>query len=81
MHSGHMATVDVDAALVAEVQARFGLRTEQEAVDFALRSLIVQPMTDAEAKAMAGSGWDGDLDAMRADVVPDIGDGFLDPSA
>ena len=36
------------------------------AVDLALRRLAGDPMSRAEALAMEGSGWAGDLDALRA---------------
>ncbi len=44
---------------------RFHLTTKREAVNFALRSLAVEPMTVNEALAQRGSGWEGDLDEMR----------------
>lgn len=58
--------IDVDDDLLTRVQARYGLRTKAEAVDFALRQLLVEPMPDEEAAAMAGSGWAGDLAEMRS---------------
>jgi Arc/MetJ family transcription regulator len=44
----------------------YGLRTKREAVDLALRRLVVEPMGRDEALAMQGSGWEGDLDEIRA---------------
>jgi Arc/MetJ family transcription regulator len=35
--------------------ARYHLRTKREAVDYALRHLVGQPLTKAEALAMCGS--------------------------
>jgi Arc/MetJ family transcription regulator len=61
--------IDLDDELVAEVMRRFGLPTKREAVDFALRRLVGPVMTRDEMLAMEGTGWDGDLDAMRADRV------------
>lgn len=58
--------IDVDDELVAEVMRRFGLPSKREAVDFALRRLV------GPVLAMEGTGWDGDLDAMRADRVQDL---------
>lgn len=55
--------VDIDDD---RVQAVFGLRTKREAVDFALRRLLVEPFPRDEALAVQGSGWGGDLDEMRS---------------
>jgi Arc/MetJ family transcription regulator len=44
---------------------RYGLKTKREAVNFALRELAVQ-LTVKEARQLRGSGWDGDLDELRA---------------
>ena len=49
---------------------QYGLRTKRDAVNLALRTLAVEPMTLEEARAMRGSGWDGDLDEMRANRHP-----------
>lgn len=48
----------------------YGLGTEREAVDFALRRLLVEPVTRQEALAAEGSGRDGDLDELRAGTAP-----------
>lgn len=58
-------TIDIDTQACAAVLRRFGLASEDEAVNFALRSLVVEPLTVAEALALEGSGWIGDLDQMR----------------
>lgn len=58
--------IDIDDELIASVMARYRLSTKREAVDFALRRLRVDPLSRAEVLAMEGTGWDGDLDAMRA---------------
>lgn len=57
--------IDIDDELIARAMAIYGLRTKREAVDLALRRLIAT-MTREEALAMRGSGWDGDLEALRA---------------
>lgn len=44
---------------------RFGVKTKREAVDLALRRLVGTPLTAESHFALEGSGWDGDLDAMR----------------
>lgn len=57
--------IDIDDALIARVMREHRLPSKRAAVDFALRRLVVEPMTIDEALAMEGRGWDGDLDAMR----------------
>ena len=59
--------IDIDDQACASVMRRYGLRTKRDAVNLALRTLAVEPMTLEEARAMRGSGWDGDLDEMRSD--------------
>jgi len=59
-------TIDIDSEACAAVMQRFGFATADEAVNFALRSLVVEPLTTAEALALEGTGWIGDLDEMRA---------------
>lgn len=65
-----MTAIDVDDDLVERVMSRYGLRTKREAVDFALRRLLVEPMTKSQVLAMQGSGWDGDLDQLRSGTGP-----------
>lgn len=62
--------IDIDEDVVARVMATYGLRTKREAVDFALRRLLITPMTGDEALAMRGRGWSGDLDDLRAGTAP-----------
>lgn len=57
--------IDIDDELVAQAMVIYRLRTKREAVDLALRRLVGDPMTRDEALAMEGSGWDGDLEALR----------------
>ena len=60
--------IDIDDEACAAVMNRFGLSTKRDAVNFALRELA-SVATLAEARALRGSGWDGDLETMRADRV------------
>ena len=62
--------IDIDDQACAAVMRQYGLRTKRDAVNLALRTLAVEPMTLEEALAMQGSGWDGDLDEMRANRHP-----------
>ncbi|MCY3912014.1 MAG: type II toxin-antitoxin system VapB family antitoxin [Chloroflexi bacterium] len=57
--------MDIDDRACAEVMRRYRLATEREAINFALRTLAVEPLCLDEARALRGSDWDGDLDAMR----------------
>ena len=61
------ATIDIDDVACAEVMRRYGLKTKEEAVNLALRKLAEEPMSLDEARAMRGSGWAGDLAALRSD--------------
>lgn len=58
--------VEVDDEVIGRVMRRYGLPTKRAAIDLALRRLDVEPMPDAEALAMRGSGWEGDLDELRS---------------
>ena len=58
--------IDLDDAAVAAVMRRFGLTSKREAVNYALRQLAAEPLTAAEARRLRGSGWDADLDELRA---------------
>lgn len=62
--------IEIDDEVMARVLAIYGLRTKREAVDFALRRLLFEPFTRDDALAAEGSGWDGDLGALRAGVAP-----------
>lgn len=58
-------TVDIDDIVLRNAMTILRCETEQEAVDKALRRIAGDPMSLEEARAMRGSGWHGDLDAMR----------------
>ena len=58
--------IDIDDALVQEVMRRYELPTKKEAVDFALRRLVGVPLTKSFLLGLRGSGWEGNLEAMRA---------------
>lgn len=58
--------IDIDEEACRRVMERFNLTTMKDAVNLALRTLAVEPMTLDEALAMRGTGWEGDLEAMRA---------------
>ncbi len=58
--------VDIDEEAVAAVMQRYDLATKREAVNFALRAVAAEAISIEDARGLRGSGWDGDLDAMRA---------------
>lgn len=62
--------IDIDEAACHAVMQRYGLKTKREAVNFALRQMG-RVATLEEALAMQGTGWEGDLDAMRANEHAD----------
>jgi Arc/MetJ family transcription regulator len=58
--------IDIDEEACRIVMERYHLATKREAVNYALRALAVEPLSVDAARALRGSGWDGDLDQMRA---------------
>jgi Arc/MetJ family transcription regulator len=62
--------IDIDEDLVQSAMTRYGLKTKREAVELALRRLVGDPLSLDEALAMEGTGWEGDLDAMRSGGRP-----------
>jgi Arc/MetJ family transcription regulator len=62
--------IDIDEQLVDRVMQRYGLPTKRAAVELALRRLDISPMSRAEALAMRGTGWSGDLSELREGYIP-----------
>ncbi len=58
--------INIDDEACAKIMRRYRLATKREAVNFALRTLAAEPLNIEEARRMRGSGWEGDLDEMRA---------------
>lgn len=58
--------IDIDEDACREVMDRFQLATKREAVNLALRRLAGEALDLDDARALRGSGWEGDLDDMRA---------------
>jgi Arc/MetJ family transcription regulator len=64
--------IDIDEELVGRAMLVYRLRSKREAVDFALRRLVGEPMSRREALALEGRGWVGDLAEIRAaDEIPE----------
>ena len=57
--------IDIDDDSCREVMARFRLSTKREAVNLALRRLAGEPLSVDDARALRGSGWEGDLEELR----------------
>jgi Arc/MetJ family transcription regulator len=57
-------SIGIDAIACAVVMQRYGLTTKRDAVNFALRHVAGEPLSD-EARSLRGSGWEGDLDELR----------------
>lgn len=58
--------IDIDDDLCRQVMDRFHLTTKREAVNLALQRLAGEPLGLVDARALRGSGWDGDLDELRS---------------
>jgi Arc/MetJ family transcription regulator len=58
--------IDIDDHACAEVMRRYELSSKREAVNLALRSLAGEALGLDAARALRGSGWDADLDQLRA---------------
>jgi Arc/MetJ family transcription regulator len=61
--------IDIDDYLCQRVMDRYHLTTKRDAVNLALSRLAGEPLGVDEARSLRGSGWDGDLDEMRASRV------------
>lgn len=61
--------VVVDDALVERVMRLYGLKTKRDAIDYALRKVAGLPDAYRKILELEGTGWDGDLDTMRASRV------------
>lgn len=57
----------IDDELLAETMSRSGRTTKRDAIDFVLRQYLQIERQKEAIEALRGSGWDGDLDAMRID--------------
>jgi Arc/MetJ family transcription regulator len=67
--------IDIDDELIERVMRRYRLPSKRAAVELALRRLAGEPMSRDEALSMEGTGWSGNLDAMREpDATAWLGD-------
>jgi Arc/MetJ family transcription regulator len=57
--------IDIDDDACQVVMDRYHLRSKREAVNYALRLVAGEALDLGQARALRGSGWDGDLEDMR----------------
>lgn len=57
--------IDIDEGLIAEAMIATGMTTKKAAVEEALKVVVERHKRLQALDAMAGTGWIGDLDAMR----------------
>jgi Arc/MetJ family transcription regulator len=71
-HHVTRTNIEIDDDLIGRAMRLYRLPSKREAVDLALRRLVGEPMSREEALATEGSGWAGDLAAIRAkDEIPE----------
>lgn len=58
--------IDIDEDACDTVMRRYRISTKREAVNFALRTVAAEALDLDQARGMRGSGWDGDLEELRA---------------
>jgi Arc/MetJ family transcription regulator len=58
--------IDIDEDACRVVMQRYHFATKRDAVNFALRTIAGEPLSVDGARQLRGSGWDGDLEKMRA---------------
>ncbi len=64
--------IDIDDELIERAMRIYRLTSKREAVDYALRRLVGDPMSREDALAMRGSGWGGDLELADLRAPDDI---------
>ena len=58
--------IDVDDDACRTVMQRYHLSTKREAVNLALRLVAAEALSEEDARALRGSGWEGDLEELRS---------------
>lgn len=56
--------IDIDEALLVRAMKALGIESESDAINEALRRLIILQQQEA-LRGLRGLGWEGDLDDMR----------------
>ena len=58
--------IDIDDEACETVMDRYHLTSKRDAVNYALRLVAAEALDLDDARALRGSGWEGDLAQMRA---------------
>jgi len=58
--------IDLDDDACETVMNRYHLASKREAVNYALQLVASEALDLDDARALRGSGWEGDLDELRA---------------
>lgn len=58
--------IDLDDEACAAVMQRYQLASKRDAVNLALRLIAAEALPVDDARALRGSGWDAELDELRA---------------
>lgn len=61
--------IDIDDEACDTVIRRYRLASKRDAVNFALRTVAAESLDLDQARRLRGSGWDGDLEQLRAGRV------------
>jgi Arc/MetJ family transcription regulator len=59
--------IDIDEDACRTVMNRYRLPSKRDAVNYALRLVAGEVLDLDDARALRGSGWEGDLEEMRRD--------------
>jgi Arc/MetJ family transcription regulator len=57
--------IEIDEEACRAVMERYHLCSKRDAVNYALRLVAAEPLDLLTARALRGSGWDGDLEQLR----------------
>lgn len=57
--------IEIDDVLMAEAMATFGVKTKREAVEMALKQVVLARRQLEAIYELRGIGWEGDLDDSR----------------
>lgn len=69
MESVSRTNIEIDDELMQRVMVAYGFDSMREAVDYALKHLVGTG-DPKETLELAGTGWEGDLDAIRGKKSP-----------
>ena len=58
--------IDIDDEACQTVMERYHLGSKRDAVNYALRLVAAEALELDAARALRGSGWEGDLDEVRS---------------